>query len=193
MPTAIRSRRTSPTFEFANRFLGRTIADTPSVWVAMRDHRQAPGERTYWPQWGNYSYWLYQDDNVAGGRTVTETNDPNVALPVYNPALPAGKEGWSTRRTDQATGNPYMWLKVDDGYINGNSPAVAVQGDVLGSRQPIPGHCAMTRRAANGRPRRRAAATPGCRSRERHLEGRRLRDLRRRAGQSPGGRQRSAH
>ena len=116
-----------PYFQFANRFLGRTITDTPSVWVALRDYRQdAPGN-PWWPQWGNYSFWLYQDDAVPGGRTVTETNDASIYLPTYNPLLPAGKEGWVTRRTDQATGNPFMWFKIDDGYINGNSPQVAIQ------------------------------------------------------------------
>ncbi len=116
-----------PYFEFANRYLGRTITDTPSVWVALRDHRQEAPGNPYWPQWGNYSYWLYQDDNVAGGRTVTETNDSAVYLPTYNPTLPPGKEGWVTRRTDQASGNPSMWFKIDDGYINGNSPSAGVQ------------------------------------------------------------------
>ncbi len=119
-------------FAFANRYLGRTLADTPSVWVAMRDHRQpyeydtGRYEDTWYPQWGNYSFWLYQDDNAPGGRTVTETNDANVTWPVYNPALPATKEGWVTRRTDQASGNPNMALRIDPGYINGGINAVTV-------------------------------------------------------------------
>jgi hypothetical protein len=113
-------------FELANRFLGRTITDTPSVWVALRDHRQESPGNPYWPQWGNYSFWLYQDDSVPGGRTVTETNDASVYRPAYNPALPPGKEGWVTRRTDQASGNPSMWFKIDDGYINGNSPSTLI-------------------------------------------------------------------
>ncbi len=116
-----------PSFTFANQYLGRTISDTRSVWVALREHRQDTAGNPYWPQWGNYSFWLYQDDSVAGGRTVPETNDGNIYLPVHNPDLPDGKEGWVTRRTDQATGNPSMWFKVDDGYINGNSPTVLIE------------------------------------------------------------------
>ncbi len=30
-----------------------------------------------------------------------------------------GKEAWSVRRTDQATNNPYMFFKVEDGYMKG--------------------------------------------------------------------------
>jgi len=120
------------TFQFANRYLGRTLADTPSVWVALREHRQPlqiePGnfQDTWYPQWGNYSFWLYQDDGVPGGRTVAETNDSTVVTPTYNAALPATKESWVTRRTDEASGNPSMAFRIDPGYINGGVNAVTV-------------------------------------------------------------------
>ena len=120
------------TFAFANRYLGKTVSDTPSVWVALRDHRQpneySPGqfEDTWYPQWGNYSFWLYQDDNAPGGRTVTETNDANVTSPVYNPLIPPSKEGWITRRTDAASGNPSMSFRIDPSYINDGVNAVTI-------------------------------------------------------------------
>lgn len=136
-------------FDWTSRYVGKTLANTPSVWVAMREHRTPttycyaqPETVSYYPQIGNYSYYLIQDDSVAGGLTVPETNDSNVtglgcsgrwclagspyfANP-YNASVPSGKEGWVVRRTDQATGNPNMWFKVDDGYINGGSNQVAV-------------------------------------------------------------------
>ena len=136
-------------FDWTARYVGKTLTNTPSVWVAMREHRipttycyAQPETVAYYPQIGNYSYYLIQDDNVAGGRSVPETNDsgvsglgcsgrwclsgsPYFANP-YSASVPAGKEGWVVRRTDQATGNPYMWFKVDDGYISGGSNQVII-------------------------------------------------------------------
>ncbi len=180
-----------PLFQWAKDYWGKTPQTTPSVWVVMREHRNptpychAVDYPTYidedtpystWPQLGNYSFWLFQDDTIAGGRTVAETNDPGAdsrfahnpvgggAWPAaglgncpttnsyaafyppnypcfnqpYNPDLPAldgssssnyydphswtgnGKEAWIVRRTDQDTGNRYMWFYVDPQYIDGS-------------------------------------------------------------------------
>ncbi len=148
-------------------YVGATLSNTPSVWVAMREHRNpiyydyAFEWWSYFPQLGNFEFWLYQMDDVPGGRTVPESNDPflssNPAVnpasqmgncggstpcfspnyvyglgncgahagtgpaycntDAYNPNIPAGREGWVTRRTDEATGNPYMWLRVNPQYI----------------------------------------------------------------------------
>jgi len=87
---------------FANAYLGRTLADTPSVWVALRET-----EFTLYPDRGNYEFWLYQNDAAAGGRTV----------PLWN--IGSAAEGRYTRRTDQATGNANMYFNVDDGYAFG--------------------------------------------------------------------------
>ncbi len=156
-----------PVIERWRPYVGVTLANTPSVWVAMRDHRNpiyydyAFEWWSYFPQLGNFEFWLYQMDNVLGGRTVPESNDPflssdptvnpaatmgncgggrpcfspdyiyglgNCAAPAgagpaycntnaYNPNLPAGREGWVARRTDEATGNPYMWMRVHPQYI----------------------------------------------------------------------------
>ena len=86
--------------DFANAHAGRTLADTPSVWVAMRET-----EYTWFPQWGNYSFWLYQNNAVPGGRTV----------PLWR--VGSAPEGRYTRRTDSASGNAYMYFNVDDGYL----------------------------------------------------------------------------
>lgn len=87
---------------FANAHSNRTITDTPSVWVAMRETQYG-----WYPQWGNFQFWLYQNDEVTGGKTV----------PLWY--IGTAPEGRYTRRTDQASGNPYMYLNVDDGYIYG--------------------------------------------------------------------------
>ncbi len=141
--------------KWAKNYLGATITNTPSIWVAMRDHRIpwltckyiSTGQRPdspYASQKGNYSFWLYQDDNITGGKTVPETYEEYAdpaeeggaeQYPIekigdnihpYNPNLPHVKEAWVIRRTDQASGNPYMWFKVDDRYIFGGSHRVTV-------------------------------------------------------------------
>ncbi|HUW13882.1 MAG TPA: hypothetical protein VM537_29430, partial [Anaerolineae bacterium] len=93
-----------PILEFANAHLGRTLDDTPSVWVALRE-TEREGPHLY-PQLGNYDFWLYQRDDAPAGRTVPEWN------------ISAHKEGRYTRRSDEATGNPYMVFDVDDGYLH---------------------------------------------------------------------------
>ena len=136
-------------FDWTARYVGKSVANTPSAWVALREHRiptrfcyAQPETSAYYPQLGNYNFYLTQDDNVPGGRTVPETNDSTVThfgcggswcLPGspyftggYNAAIPAGRQGWVVRRTDQATGNHSMWFKVDDGYINGGANQVIV-------------------------------------------------------------------
>jgi len=98
-----------PIFRFANRYLGRTLQNTPSVWVALRET-----EYIFCPDAGNFEFWLYQDNDAPQGRTVPEWN------------VSPHKEGRYTRRTDQATGNRYMYFNVDDGYIYGGPNSVVI-------------------------------------------------------------------
>ena len=91
------SRR--PILDFANAHLGRSLVDTPSVWVALRE-----SERTWFPDRGNYEFWLWQNDQAPGGRSV----------PLWNHGpLPQGRY---TRRTD-APANPYLYFDIADGYV----------------------------------------------------------------------------
>ncbi len=103
-------------YRFANSFLGRTLGDTPEVWVALREHDpvHTPEGVSAGPQYGNYSFWLYQDDAGPGGRTITATT--TLTSTHFDAAL-SGIEGWTTRRTDDASGNSYMYFRVDDGYL----------------------------------------------------------------------------
>ncbi|NLE76110.1 MAG: hypothetical protein GX605_05090, partial [Chloroflexi bacterium] len=100
-----------PYLEFANRYLGRSIDDTPSVWVALRE---TSPQYTWYPDRGNYEFWLYQVDAVPGGRTV----------PAWE--VSSAPEGYYTRRTDQGSGNPYMYFNVDDRYLYGGQNTVEV-------------------------------------------------------------------
>ncbi len=129
-------------------YLGRTPETAPGVFVALREHkgpwyqcqgrgptnqRSSPG----YPDYGNYSYWLYHNNTKTGGRTVPETafpairtwygakglvdwmGDPYAPYPYfnddpYNQDLPQRKETWAIRRTDQETGNPFMFFNFDE-------------------------------------------------------------------------------
>jgi len=124
--------------DWARKWVGVTKATTPSVWVAMREHREPYYGDSYYPQWGNYSFWLYQNDNIPNGRTVPEINDLHSCIdvhgnrgtactsPAVNSSLGSYKESWVVRRTDQSTGNRYMWLNVDNGYIYGGTNPVTI-------------------------------------------------------------------
>ncbi len=84
--------------QWANQWLGKNLTNTPSVWVAMREHRNPieygdGGKETTseYPQLGNYSFWLYQRDDAPGGRTVPETNQATtLGQPVGLGLCPAG-------------------------------------------------------------------------------------------------------
>ena len=97
-------------FRFTNKYLGKTVLNTPSVWIALRDT-----ELSYCPDAGNFTFWLYQDNDAAAGRTVAEWN------------VGSAVEGRYTRRTDQATGNRYMYFDIDDAYIFDNTPQVEIK------------------------------------------------------------------
>lgn len=135
-------------FRWAQPYLGKSAANAPSAWVAMRDSGY-----TWYPQQGNYSYYLYQDDAISGGQTKLVTyrraidpeDDSQAALvnslvpkgyTSYNTNIQtnvnlsgawAGKESWITRRTDQASGNRYMWFKIDDGFLFGTASTVTIK------------------------------------------------------------------
>ena len=104
-----------PSLELANRFLGKTIANTPEVFVALWAHDPVHTSEgvSFGAQMTNYNYWLYADESAPGGRTISATTTAGSIR--YDPVL-SGKEGWSTRRTDHAGGNDYMYFQVDRGY-----------------------------------------------------------------------------
>lgn len=178
----------APVFQWARQYLGKRAEDTPVAWTIMREQRNpfrllcsqiyyvTPAAGSPWAEYGNFDFYLSQDDAIPGGRTVAETNDkgadrryardpntgeawtsagmgncppksysaiynanpPTCNPEPYNPNLPPlagqnpndykdfysptdwtgeGKEAWTVRRTDGATGNPFMFFRLDDGYI----------------------------------------------------------------------------
>ncbi len=88
----------------ADRYAGVSIDTTPGVWVALRETQS-----TWYPQRGNFDFWLRQVDSAPGGRTVPQWN------------VTGQPWGRFTRRTDAASGNPDMVFAVDDAYLFDNA------------------------------------------------------------------------
>ncbi len=86
--------------EFANQYAGRTIENTPGVWAALRET-----DCDWFPQRGNYEFWLHQVHDAPGGRTV----------PLWR--VDSSPQGRYARRTDEAAGNPFMVFDVDNRYL----------------------------------------------------------------------------
>lgn len=120
--------------EFTRQHLGKTLDQTPSFWVLLRTTQktqvcycggganacQSPeccwtsgGRRICrGPQKSNYSYWLYQNDDLPGGKTVTLVSANSLPSPAKS--HPYGK--YTTRRTDQTSGNSFMYFDIEDKF-----------------------------------------------------------------------------
>lgn len=112
-----------PIMDFVRNHLGKTVEDTPDVWIVLRETTQsdtcwrgsADGiYKCYMPHHGDFEYWLYRRDTPPGSRTVALTGDARNELPTL--ARDHVYAWHSTRRTDQGSGNPYMSFDVDDRY-----------------------------------------------------------------------------
>lgn len=114
--------------KFVPKYLGKRINEVDSVWAVMWETWRRPGgpgcpgtngccwtdSRTggkmcQYGHIGDFQYWLYRLDG-PGGITVPSVTDQEdgqaqARLDMY---------AWSNRRTDQASGNKYMYFKADD-------------------------------------------------------------------------------
>jgi hypothetical protein len=155
--TPVRNVLNTSTMGWAKQYMGAHLdraIRSPSAWVILREtgFRNNDTRHQAGVQVGNYSFWLYQDDNISGGRTkpVTYLSQAEILCcgwPVswVNTNVETGKaflrgagavahddwkpdewKGWIARRTDQASGNRYMRFKVDDRYIYGGSNSVCI-------------------------------------------------------------------
>jgi len=118
--------------EFVNAQLQKTPSDSPMVWAAMRDthdsmKKEDPANNCQQSGvYGDYSFYLYRRETVAGGRTVALKQD---SLPAETKEqIYTNKSGshlsrggvpsqiYTARRTDSATGNNYMFFDIDNGW-----------------------------------------------------------------------------
>lgn len=93
-----------PYLEFAQHYAGAELQDIDSVWVALRET-----EFSFFPAYGNYTFGLYQNDAVPGGRSAVAWNKTSYP------------EGRYTRRTNRASGNPSLYFDVDNAWLYRNT------------------------------------------------------------------------
>ncbi|MEM4724847.1 MAG: DNRLRE domain-containing protein, partial [Candidatus Hadarchaeum sp.] len=111
-----------PFLNYVRQRLGKTVEDTPDVWIILRETQRSDTcwkaydgiYKCYGPHHGDFMSWLYRWDTTPGGRTVALIGSARNELPT--PARDHIYAWHSTRRTDQASGNPYMAFDVDDRY-----------------------------------------------------------------------------
>ena len=112
-----------PILNFAREHLGKQIENTPDVWIVLRDTKKTDScwkasdgiYKCYGPHHGDFESWLYRRDTAPGSKSVVLSGTALTA------ELPTEARGHiysyhSTRRTDQATNNPYLSFDVEDRY-----------------------------------------------------------------------------
>jgi hypothetical protein len=126
-----------PIHDFVRNRLGRTVQNTPDVWIVLRDTYGSDTSwtgsdgvlRTYGPHHGDFDSWLYRPDTAPNSRTVPLRGE-NLDLQLPGEAR-SHIYGWfASRRTDQDTGNPYMSFDVDDRYRHAGLAPEAAGGQV---------------------------------------------------------------
>lgn len=111
-----------PIMDFVRTHLGRTLQNTPDVWIVMRE---ASGKdncwtgsdgihRCYGPHRGDFEYWLYRKEGAPQSKTVLLREGRKQEIP--QPARDHIYSYQAPRRTDQASSNVYMSFDIDDGY-----------------------------------------------------------------------------
>jgi hypothetical protein len=126
-----------PIQDFVRTHLGKTAQNAPDVWIVLRDTYFTDTTwtgsdgivRTYGPHHGDLAYYLYRRDTAPGSQSVA------VMAEMLDRELPSLARshiyGWhSSRRTDQASGNPYMSFDVDDRYPYAGQVPKAAGGEV---------------------------------------------------------------
>jgi len=134
-----------PMMNFVRQHLGKQVENAPDVWIVLRETSKTDScwnasdgiYKCYGPHKGDYSYWLYRNDQAAGSRTVALLRDAaSAALPLaarshpYSGGITGANDYRSIRRTDQATINPYMSFDIEDRYPYAGQVPQAVGGPV---------------------------------------------------------------
>ncbi|QQG44314.1 MAG: beta-galactosidase [Candidatus Roizmanbacteria bacterium] len=101
----------SETLNFANKYAGTKIKDTPGAWIAFKGK---PGDDVIWQgHEGNYEFWIKQINPETTTLPVFDWDKPNQTL------KNAGtKEGMYSRKTDLSTGKNTFYLNIYDQYVS---------------------------------------------------------------------------
>jgi len=114
---------------FVINHLGKTIQNTPDVWIALRTTDYPPDHPTCqgWcsGEVGDFTYWLYRPEGIAGNATAIV---PAAALP---PESQGQIYSWKARRTLEPA-NPYMSFDIDNAYPYVGQPPVSVSPNGVG-------------------------------------------------------------
>lgn len=112
-------------FKARQRFLGKKIADSDEVWIALRDTDFFPrkyGSVVFGGLQGDFSYGLTRMEVLDGDKTsvLGDTQDDGATAP-RNPALPLPSKDhlWGFRARTNFLGNRYIRLRVDDAWDSG--------------------------------------------------------------------------
>lgn len=127
-----------PILDFTREHLGKTVLDTPDVWIVERDtvwedttYTGSDGvKRTYGPHHGDFEYWLYERTEFPGSHTVTRNGDEKYAE-VTAAAIKHPYGFFTVKRTDLASGNRWFTFDIDDRYVTRFGAAWTVTATVL--------------------------------------------------------------
>jgi hypothetical protein len=134
-----------PIMNFTRQHLGKQVENTPDVWIVLRETTKTDDcwdasdgiRKCYGPHKGDYSYWLYRNDQASGSHTVALVGDaaynelPTAARShIYSGFNNGDNDFRSLRRTDQATSNPYMSFDIGDHYPYAGQVPKAAGGPV---------------------------------------------------------------
>ncbi|NLG26981.1 MAG: hypothetical protein GX557_03670, partial [Chloroflexi bacterium] len=105
-----------------------SVSGGATVAVSYRTDEQlvSAGIRRDYPS--NWSIWVNTAiENIADDATLADLKNPNASPDPDEPVdTYPSRKGWIARRTNQATGNRYMYFKVDDAYLYGGSNEVTI-------------------------------------------------------------------
>ncbi len=120
-------------FDFQRKYLGRTLTTTDEIWIAMRETDFWPpsGGQLKFAGWrGDFTYGLYRLAGIANSqaRIITTTG---LLQPPYSLTYPITTSLYSliARRTDMASGNPYMSFNADQRWQYWGRTPVTVASD----------------------------------------------------------------
>ncbi len=122
-------------FRFFNKYAGKTAAETPDAWIALRTFIDL---NKFCPDEGNYDFYLSQNFNAAGGSLIAhEPRQPGYANQLVRSKDNNDWYGPYSRQPDVRNHKPYLFFKLDDAFV-ASRPTTEYQVEIIywdGNRQ----------------------------------------------------------